>query len=69
MNIYINGQTITLTANNILSAALEQFLTTEQQQLSFAVALNGDFIGKPHYGSTQISDGDSIDILFPIQGG
>jgi len=58
-----------LTSTDNLTVALQSFLSTEQQQLSYAVALNGDFIGKNQYGSTLLSTGDSIDILFPIQGG
>ncbi len=69
MNIYINGQKISLVTDNSLSKALAQFLTIEQQQLSFAVALNGDFVGKEYYSATQLNNNDSIDILFPIQGG
>jgi len=52
-----------------LITALAVFLTGEQQQQSFAVALNGDFVGKEDYQETSINQGDSIDVLFPIQGG
>ena len=71
MNIFINGQAYNkadLTANTLLSA-LALFLTEEQQKQSFAVALNGDFIGKSDYSLTEINSKDSIDVLFPIQGG
>ncbi|AOW77384.1 hypothetical protein A3Q34_11245 [Colwellia sp. PAMC 20917] len=67
---FINGQAITivsLTPN--ISIALLHYLTPEQQKQSFAVALNGDFVGKADYQKTIINQGDSIDILFPIQGG
>jgi len=69
MNLFINGQSLSLTDNNTLEHALNAFLTEQQQQLSFAVALNGDFVGKADYLTTDVSNGDSIDILFPIQGG
>jgi len=69
MKIFINGQSLKLTDNNTLEYALNAFLTEQQQQLSFAVALNGDFVGKSDYLVTDVNDGDSVDILFPIQGG
>ncbi|NQY36542.1 MAG: sulfur carrier protein ThiS [Alteromonadaceae bacterium] len=40
-----------------------------QQQSTFALALNGDFIGRDDYCSTPVKANDNIDILFPIQGG
>ncbi len=69
MNIFINGQRVALNKNDTLSSALATFLSQAQQQRSFAVALNGDFIGKAVYSSTTVNEGDSVDILFPIQGG
>lgn len=71
MSIFINGKSYNmadLTANTLLSA-LTLFLTDDQQKQSFAVALNGDFIGKGDYSLTDIKPSDSIDVLFPIQGG
>ncbi|TWX58537.1 sulfur carrier protein ThiS [Colwellia hornerae] len=65
---FINGQGIT-SINPDISMALQYYLTSEQQQQSFAVALNGDFVGKAYYQKTIINPGDSIDVLFPIQGG
>jgi sulfur carrier protein len=37
--------------------------------MSFALALNSDFVNKSQYASTRLNDGDSIDVLFPIHGG
>jgi len=71
MNIFINGQpfdTCDLPEQNIRQA-LTLFLDEEQQKQPFAVALNGDFVGKPDYDSIQVNQGDSLDVLFPIQGG
>lgn len=70
MKFFINGQAITIateSANIII--ALQHYLTPEQHQQSFAVALNGHFIGKTDYQHTHVNQGDSIDLLFPIQGG
>jgi sulfur carrier protein len=70
MNLFMNGQSISIeTAEPILLVALSCYLTSEQLQQSFAVALNGDFVGKADYLQTLINQGDSIDVLFPIQGG
>jgi sulfur carrier protein len=49
--------------------ALQQYLSQKQQEMSFAVALNSDFVNKSQYASTLLKDGDSIDVLFPIHGG
>ena len=70
MNIHINGNAYTLPHENHINvnAALTLHFI-EAQQSTFAVALNGDFIGKTDYESTLIKNGDSLDILLPIQGG
>ncbi|MBA6336593.1 sulfur carrier protein ThiS [Colwellia sp. BRX8-7] len=67
---FINGQVITIASiTPNISMALLHYLSPEQQKQSFAVALNGDFIGKADYQKTTINQEDSIDVLFPIQGG
>lgn len=35
----------------------------------FAVALNGEFVPKSAYATTQLKDGDKLDIVSPIGGG
>jgi len=70
MKIHINGTAYPLTA--VQPITLTTALTlhfAEPQQSTFAVALNGDFVGKGDYESTMITSGDSIDVLQPIQGG
>ena len=70
MKLFINGQSISLeTEKPTLLVALQCYLTPDQQQQSFAVALNGNFVGKADYPQTSVNRGDSIDVLFPIQGG
>lgn len=70
MNIHINGNVYALT-NEVcitVSAALNLYFI-EPQQSTFAVALNGNFVGKTDYDTTIVNNGDSLDILQPIQGG
>ncbi len=70
MKIYINGQSIKLAENSsTLAEALTLFLAPHQQHQSFAVALNSEFVGRTCYQQTLLQEGDSVDVLFPIQGG
>lgn len=70
MNIYINGQPIRITHDQAtILHALQQFLTNEQLKQTFAAALNGEFVSKTSYQDIVLNNGDSIDVLFPIQGG
>ena len=72
MKIYINGQVFELShlaAPINITSALKATLPGSQQQQSFALALNGDFVGKDDYANTVLKSNDSIDILFPIVGG
>lgn len=69
MKIFINGHEFELDSHSSVDNALAAFLSEEQQKLSFAVALNSDFVGKELYCDTMLSAGDSLDVLFPIQGG
>jgi sulfur carrier protein len=75
MNIHINGKAYTLGTEtdtkregiSVTSALALHF--TEPQQSTFAVAVNGDFVGKEEYDTTLLNNGDSLDVLQPIQGG
>jgi sulfur carrier protein len=72
MQIYINGNSFELAdaeATINIEIALVQALPEKQLQQSFALALNGDFVGKDDYADTELVNNDSIDILFPIVGG
>ncbi len=70
MKVFINGQSITVEEKQpTILIALQQYLTADQQKQSFAIALNGDFVGRTEYQQTSVNQNDSIDILFPIQGG
>ena len=70
MNIHINGKAYPLPHENHISVSSALTLHfIEPQQSTFAVALNGDFVGKTDYGTTIVKNGDSLDVLQPIQGG
>ncbi|TWX68920.1 sulfur carrier protein ThiS [Colwellia sp. C1TZA3] len=72
MKIYINGNAFELPNASVPSSidkVLTKTLSLSQQQQSFALALNGDFVGRADYPITHVSDNDSIDLLFPIVGG
>lgn len=72
MKIYINGNCTELPnspSEKSLTEVLTQVLPKNQQQQSFALALNGNFIGRVDYPNTQVCHNDSIDLLFPIVGG
>jgi len=70
MNIHINGQAYPLAHETKISvsAALTMYFI-EPQQSTFAVALNGDFVSKEDYDKVFVKNGDSLDVLLPIQGG
>ena len=70
MKVFINGEPFGLEPQqHNLAAVLTRYLGDEHGKQSFAVAVNGDFIAKAEYQDTQLNGGDSIDLLFPIQGG
>ncbi|WP_286234025.1 sulfur carrier protein ThiS [Thalassotalea sediminis] len=69
MNIYINGQAVTLTNQSTITDALQYYLSETQKKHSFAVALNCDFVAKSDYAQTYLTHNDALDVLFPIQGG
>lgn len=71
MNIFINSKNFLLTSENggNVAQALNLFLNEDQTQTTFAVALNSQFVSKTNYESTQLKDGDALDVLFPIVGG
>jgi sulfur carrier protein len=64
MNITINGELITI-SNNKLISCLQEFGAVAP----FAVAINAEFIPQSQHGDYQLSEGDSIELLSPIQGG
>ncbi|NKB47483.1 MAG: sulfur carrier protein ThiS [Legionellales bacterium] len=65
MEVTLNGECITL-ASQTLSTALTHWGYTIG---TCAVALNGDFISHTQYANVQLTDGDSLQIVIPMQGG
>ncbi|ASM51186.1 sulfur carrier protein [Pseudoalteromonas espejiana DSM 9414] len=64
MNITINGELLT-----IKSAALVEILQNFGAQPPYAVAINGEFIPQSQHGNYVLNEGDSVELLSPIQGG
>lgn len=72
MKIYINGDAFelpTTSKQSYIDKVLAKVLPVNKQQQSFALALNGEFIGREDYQYTAVNENDSIDVLFPIVGG
>lgn len=71
MTFFINGNEHNLTdlSAPTVTEALTKYLSEQQSQMSFAVALNGQFVSKQTYAQTQLKHNDALDVLFPIVGG
>ena len=68
--IYINGEKFESAHDVLITIEHAIKLFSKGKTLStFALALNGNFVGKAEYANKQVEHGDSIDLLFPIQGG
>lgn len=66
MNIIINGEEKNInTALNIAEMLSEQ----GYGEMTIAVARNGSFVPKDQHISTQLEEGDQIEIVAPMQGG
>ena len=65
MKITINGESFELVNTSNLTQALQQFAAKEP----FAVAINGQFIPRSQCDTHLLNEGDSIELLSPIQGG
>lgn len=65
MKITINGESFELVNTVNLTQALQQFAAKEP----FAVAINGQFIPRSQCDTHLLNEGDSIELLSPIQGG
>ena len=65
MKIIVNGQSLDVTAT-LLDAALGELVYGEAR---VATALNGEFVPVPARASTNLGDGDRLEILAPMQGG
>lgn len=66
VTLTLNGQRKTLNQ----SVNLANFLKDEgYADMKVAVAKNGDFVAKGEYETTMVGDGDTIEIVAPMQGG
>lgn len=61
-----NDQTITLPKNVTLQETLE---TLGYATHGFAVAINQIFIPRTEYAQTHLQEGDSLEVVAPMQGG
>lgn len=66
INIELNGQSTTLPANTTLDKAI---ILWELVPNTFAVAINGRFIPKAAYASTELLENNRIEIVTAMQGG
>ena len=64
MKITLNGELLDLTSH-----ALLEILKEYGAVAPYAVAVNGVFIPKSQHNGFVINEGDSIELLSPIQGG
>jgi sulfur carrier protein len=64
INISINGDRRETTETNL--AKLIASLDTGDQ---YAVARNGEFVPKRQHATTELADGDLLDIVTPVGGG
>ncbi|MBX2810011.1 MAG: sulfur carrier protein ThiS [Cellvibrionaceae bacterium] len=65
IQLSINGETHVVKQANLLTVL--QGLPVPEQ--SFAIAVNETFIPQSAYAATELSDGDRIELLVPMQGG
>ncbi|MFT3742523.1 MAG: sulfur carrier protein ThiS [Gammaproteobacteria bacterium] len=57
-------------AQNIATTNLQTFLSTQGYQAgSFAVMINQQLVPRSQYAQTELTEGDKIDIILPMQGG
>ncbi|MBQ4813463.1 thiamine biosynthesis protein ThiS [Pseudoalteromonas luteoviolacea] len=65
MNLIYNGEDIQVDAH----LSLQQIITSKGAKPPFAVALNGQFVPAGRLPETKPENGDSVEVLSPIQGG
>jgi sulfur carrier protein len=66
IKVSVNGEIKEIKENLNIHQLIE---TLNYTQKGFAVALNTTFVSIKSYKKTIINDGDTIDILAPVQGG
>ncbi len=66
IKISLNNEIKQLAENTFLSQALEQWALANSK---IAVAINGEFVPRSHYGERLLQTGDLVDIVKPVGGG
>lgn len=71
MQLVINGESQTVdTLSDIETITLEALLQQFGYEVrSVAVAMNGQFVPRKEYASKVLNEGQSLEILSPMQGG
>jgi sulfur carrier protein len=66
ITVFLNGEDKSVKSDSNLQQAIEQWELTKQ---TFAVAINKHFVPKSEYDKTQLTEGDQVELLIPMQGG
>lgn len=66
MNLQFNGNAIQSNASTLAELLLEQGFAANSH---VATAVNGVFVAKTSRESHQLNDGDTIEVVAPMQGG
>ena len=66
IKVSVNGEIREVDKNLNIKQLIEAL---NYKQKGFAIAVNTTFVSIKAYGETIINDGDTIDILAPVQGG
>lgn len=66
IKVSVNGEVKEISDNLNIRELIDELGYTKK---GFAVALNTTFVAIASYGETIVQDGDTIDILAPVQGG
>jgi sulfur carrier protein len=66
MTVVINGEARSLDTDASLAAVVGLFTNA---QTGVAVAVNGEVVRRSVWDTTQLSDGDEVEVLTAVQGG
>jgi sulfur carrier protein len=64
MKLNYNGETLMATTCSLLD-----LLEAQKAKAPYAVAINGQFVPRSQLSAVELKEGDSIDVMSPIQGG
>lgn len=66
IKVYLNGESSTLSDSLSLDIALDKW---GYQNDCYAVAVNETFVPRSQYSQHLIQEGDTIDVVSPLEGG